>query len=96
MLIGTLGNHGSGSGWGVFCMMAATIIFTLSGPWNKSVTKKADSFAVCFVNLFVGGAALFLLGAVLGGRLEHWSVLSVLDLLRWPSSAARATSSGPC
>lgn len=33
------------------------------------------------MNLFVGGAALFLLGAVLGGRLEHWSVLSVLDLL---------------
>ena len=81
VLIATLGNHGGGSGWGVFCMMAATIIFTLSGPWNKSVTKKADSFAVCFVNLFVGGAALFLLGAVLGGRLEHWSVLSVLDLL---------------
>ena len=81
VLIGTLGNHGSGSGWGVFCMMTATVIFTLSGPWNKSVTKKADSFAVCFVNLFVGGAALFLLGAVLGGRLEHWSVLSVLDLL---------------
>ena len=57
VLIGTLGNHGSGSGWGVFCMMAATIIFTLSGPWNKSVTKKADSFAVCFINLFVGGLA---------------------------------------
>lgn len=33
------------------------------------------------MNLFVGGVALFLLGAVLGGRLEHWSVLSVLDLL---------------
>ena len=55
VLIGTLGNHGGGSGWGVFCMMAATVIFTLSGPWNKSVTKKADSFAVCFINLFVGG-----------------------------------------
>ena len=51
--------------------MAATIIFTLSGPWNKSVTKKADSFAVCFINLFVGGLALFVLGTVLGLSLIH-------------------------
>ena len=57
VLIGTLGNHGSGSSWGIFCMLLATVIFTLSGPWNKAVTKKADSFAVCFINLFVGGAA---------------------------------------
>ena len=66
---------------GIAYMLIATVLFTLAGPWNKSVTRRADSFAVCFVNLFVGGAALFLLGAVLGGRLEHWSVLSVLDLL---------------
>ena len=39
VLIGTLGNHGGGSGWGIFCMLLATVIFTLSGPWNKSVTK---------------------------------------------------------
>ena len=81
VLIGTLGNHGGGSARGVAYMLIATVLFTLAGPWNKSVTRRADSFAVCFVNLFVGGAALFLLGAVLGGRLEHWSVLSVLDLL---------------
>ena len=81
VLIGTLGNHGSGSGWGVFCMMAATIIFTLSGPWNKSVTKKADSFAVCFINLFVGGLALFVLGTVLGGSLHVQSALAVAVML---------------
>ena len=81
VLIGTLGNHGSGSGWGVFCMMAATIIFTLSGPWNKSVTKKADSFAVCFINLFVGGLALFVLGAVMGGSLHVQSALAVVVML---------------
>ena len=81
VLIGTLGNHGSGSGWGVFCMMAATIIFTLSGPWNKSVTKKADSFAVCFINLFVGGLALFVLGTVLGGSLHVQSALAVVVML---------------
>ena len=62
VLIGTIGNHGGGSAWGVFCMLLATVIFTLSGPWNKSVTKKADSFAVCFLNLFVGGLALLLIG----------------------------------
>jgi drug/metabolite transporter (DMT)-like permease len=81
VLIGTLGNHGSGSGWGVFCMMAATVIFTLSGPWNKSVTKKADSFAVCFINLFVGGLALFVLGTVLGGSLHVQSALAVVVML---------------
>ena len=79
VLIGTLGNHGSG--WGVFCMMAATIIFTLSGPWNKSVTKKADSFAVCFINLFVGGLALFVLGTVLGGSLHVQSALAMVVML---------------
>ena len=81
VLIGTLGNHGGGSGWGVFCMMAATIIFTLSGPWNKSVTKKADSFAVCFLNLFVGGLALFVLGTVMGGRLHVQSALAAVVML---------------
>ena len=81
VLIGTLGNHGSGSGWGVFCMMTATVIFTLSGPWNKSVTKKADSFAVCFINLFVGGLALFVLGTVLGGSLHVQSALAVVVML---------------
>ena len=81
VLIGTLGNHGGGSGWGVFCMLLATVVFTLSGPWNKSVTKKADSFAVCFLNLFVGGAALFVLGTALGGRLGSVTPLGVLVLL---------------
>ena len=81
VLIGTLGNHGGGSGWGVFCMLFATVVFTLSGPWNKSVTKKADSFAVCFLNLFVGGAALFVLGTALGGRLGSVTPLGILVLL---------------
>ena len=81
VLVATLGNHGGGSGWGVFCMMAATIIFTLSGPWNKSVTKKADSFAVCFLNLFVGGLALFVLGTVMGGRLHVQSALAAVVML---------------
>ena len=72
VLIGTIGNHGGGSAWGVFCMLLATVIFTLSGPWNKSVTKKADSFAVCFLNLSVGllaalGGAAFSLGIAFGG-----------------------------
>ena len=81
VLVATLGNHGGGSGWGVFCMLLATVVFTLSGPWNKSVTKKADSFAVCFLNLFVGGAALFVLGTALGGRLGSVTPLGVLVLL---------------
>ena len=78
-LLGLVGS--SGSGWGVFCMMTATVIFTLSGPWNKSVTKKADSFAVCFLNLFVGGLALFVLGTVMGGRLHVQSALAAVVML---------------
>ena len=77
-------------------MMAATIIFTLSGPWNKSVTKKADSFAVCFINLFVGGLALFVLGTVLGGSSmckTHWRWWSCCI---WLSSAGQAMCCGPC
>ena len=62
-------------------MMTATVIFTLSGPWNKSVTKKADSFAVCFINLFVGGLALFVLGTVLGGSLHVQNALAVVVML---------------
>ena len=81
VLVGTLGNHGGGSGFGIFAMLLATVVFTLSGPWNKSVTRKADSFAVCFLNLFVGGAALFLLGTALGGRLHLQSALALVVML---------------
>ena len=62
-------------------MLLATVIFTLSGPWNKSVTKKADSFAVCFLNLFVGGLALLLIGLALGGSLHPQSALGLPVLL---------------
>lgn len=81
VLVATIGNHGSGSGWGIFCMMAATVIFTVSGPWNKSVTKKADSFMVCFLNLGVGGLALLVLGLAMGGSLHPQSPMGVPVLL---------------
>ena len=81
MLVATIGNHGGGSALGIFAMLAATVIFTLSGPWNKSVTKKADSFAVCFINLFVGGFALLVIGTALGGSLGNVSAAGILTLL---------------
>lgn len=81
VLVATIGNHGSGSAAGIFCMMAATVIFTSSGPWNKSVTRKTDSFSVCCMNLGVGGFALLLLGLLLGGRLTLQSPLALLVLL---------------
>ena len=43
--------------------------------------QKADSFAVCFINLFVGGAALFVLGTALGGHLGSVNPLGILVLL---------------
>lgn len=81
VLVATIGNHGGGSAWGIFCIMAATVIFTSSGPWNKSVTRRADSFSVCCINLGVGGLALLLLGLALGGRLSPTSPLALLVLL---------------
>lgn len=81
VLVATIGNHGGGSGWGVFCMLAATVIFTSAGPWNKSVTKKADSFMVCCLNLGVGGFALLLIGLALGGRLSPTGPVAVGVLL---------------
>ena len=45
------------------------------------MTKKADSFGVCFINLFVGGVALFVLGTVMGGRLQVQSALGVVVML---------------
>lgn len=89
VLVATIGNHGGGSGWGVFCMLAATVIFTSAGPWNKSVTKKADSFMVCCLNLGVGGFALLLIGLALGGRLSPTgpAAVSVLLILAFISGA---------
>ena len=81
VLVATIGNHGGGSGWGIFCMMAATVIFTSAGPWNKSVTQKADSFMVCCINLGVGGAALLLIGLLMGGSLAPQSPLGIPVLL---------------
>ena len=81
VLIATIGNHGGGSAWGITTMMIATVIFALAGPWNKSVTKKADSFAVCFINLFVGGAVLLVLGLALGGRFSLSSPVGIAVLL---------------
>lgn len=89
VLVATIGNHGGGSGWGVFCMLAATVIFTSAGPWNKSVTKKADSFMVCCLNLGVGGFALLLIGLALGGRLSPTgpTAVGVLLILAFISGA---------
>lgn len=96
VLIGTLGNHGSGSGWGVFCMMAATIIFTLSGPWNKSVTKKQTalpsasstcSWAVWHCSCWA------LCWAAASMCKTHWRWWSCCI---WLSSAGQAMCCGPC
>ena len=81
VLVATLGNHGGGSAWGVTAMLTASAVFAVAGPWNKSVTRKADSFSVCCINLGVGGLALALLGFAMGGRLSPQSPLAVPVLL---------------
>ena len=45
VLVVTLGNHGGGSATGMACMLTASAIFAVAGPWNKAVTRKADSFS---------------------------------------------------
>ena len=96
VLIGTLGNHGSGSGWGVFCMMAATIIFTLSGPWNKSVTKKQTALpsasSTCSWEVWHCSCWALCWAAVSMCR-AHWRWWSCCI---WPSSAGQAMCCGPC
>ena len=81
VLVATLGNHGSGSPAGVAYMLIASVIFALAGPWNKAVTQKVDSFTVSCLNLGVGGAALLVIGLVLGGSLHPQSFGAVPVLL---------------
>lgn len=81
VLVATLGNHGGGSGWGIFCMLTATVIFSFAGPWNKSVTRRAESFSVCCINLGAGGFALLLIGLLLGGRLSPQGPTAIPVLL---------------
>lgn len=81
VLVATLGNHGGGSAWGISAMLIASAVFAAAGPWNKSVTRKADSFSVCCINLGAGGLALALLGFAMGGRLSPQSPLAVPVLL---------------
>lgn len=89
VLVATLGDHGGGSPWGVAAMLTASVIFAVAGPWNKSVTQKADSFAVCCINLGVGGLALAVIGFAMGGRLAPQSPagLPVLLFLAFISGA---------
>ena len=90
VLVATIGNHGGGSALGTLYMMTATVMFTFSGPWNKSLTRKADSFAACCINLGFGGVVLFGLGLALGGSLSPQSPLAfgVLLYLSCVSGAA--------
>lgn len=81
VLVATLGNHGGGSAWGIAAMLIASAVFSMSGPWNKSVTRKADSFSVCCLNLGVGGLALAVIGFAMGGRLSPQSPAAVPVLL---------------
>lgn len=89
VLAATLGDHGGGSATGVCFMLAASAVFSFAGPWNKSVTQKADSFAVCCLNLGAGGLALALLGFAMGGSLAPQSpaALPVLLYLAFISGA---------
>lgn len=74
---------------GMFAMLGAAAVFAAAGPWNKRVTRKADSFAVCCLNLGVGGGALALLGLAMGGRLRPQAAgaLPVLLFLSFISGA---------
>ena len=81
VLVATLGNYGSGDAKGSISMLCAALVFALAGPWNKAATKQADSFAVCVLNLGVGGAALLTLGTLMGGSLNPQGAAAVGVLL---------------
>lgn len=81
VLVVTLGDHGGGSLTGMACMLTASAIFATAGPWNKAVTRKADSFSVCCLNLGVGGLVLALVGFAMGGSLQPQSAAGIPVLL---------------
>lgn len=89
VLVATLGNYGSGDLKGSVSMLCAALVFALAGPWNKSATKQADSFAVCVLNLGTGGVALLALGVLLGGSLnpQGFAAVGVLLILAFISGA---------
>ncbi|OLA35017.1 MAG: hypothetical protein BHW27_01435 [Faecalibacterium prausnitzii] len=89
VLIGTLGNHGSGSGWGVFCMMTATVIFTLvmlylaficgAGYVLWALLMKNNPVSRIAIFGFVNPVVNVLLSAVLNGEpLFRWQYLAAL------------------
>ena len=73
VLLASVSGGEGGSLPGMLAMLAAAVVFAAAGPWNKSVTHRADSFSVCCLNLGAGGAALALLGFAMGGRLQPQS-----------------------
>lgn len=81
VLVATIGNYGGGTAGGIIAMLLASLIFALAGPWNKAVTQKADSFAVCCINLGFGGLVLAVAGFALGGSLQPQSAAGVPVLL---------------
>lgn len=81
VLVVTLGDHGSGSAFGIFAMLAASFIMAASGPMNKSLGKMANSFSVCSINLAVGGLVMLLIGLAMGGSLTPQSPAALPVLL---------------
>lgn len=89
VLVAQLGNDGGGTTWGILCMLTASVVFALAGPWNKAITQKTDSFGVCVVNLGFGGLALLVIGLLKGGSLHPQSAgaIPVLLILAFISGA---------
>ena len=89
VLVAQLGNDGGGTARGILCMLTASVVFALAGPWNKAITQKADSFGVCVVNLGFGGLALLVIGLLKGGSLHPQSAgaIPVLLILAFISGA---------
>ena len=81
VLVVTLGGGGGGSPAGIVCMLMAAMVFASSGPWNKAVTRRVNSFSVTCLNLGVGGLVLAVLGFAMGGSLHPQSAAAVPVLL---------------
>lgn len=81
VLVVTLGGGGGGSPAGIVCMLMAAMVFASSGPWNKTVTRRVNSFSVTCLNLGGGGLVLAVLGFAMGGSLHPQSAAAVPVLL---------------
>ena len=78
----TVGGWGAGVAWnGEGLMVICALTYGVSSVTLKLLSKKESAFAITAYQLLFGGTVLFLIGKILGGRVEGFTVRSTLLLI---------------